>query len=98
MTTSVTDDRQAFEAWAVANGHPVTVRYDGSDKYVSTLTNLRWHGWQAALRSQGKVAEVSRLRALAGSWQRKADNLGFPYGEDYLGCANDLTAIIGEGD
>lgn len=96
MTTSVTDDRQAFEAWMkTREGFP----------FAGTYANLMWVSWQAALRSQGKVVKACDLRALP---RYEVSNDGFTstgtptverddqYG-DWIKY-EDLTAIIGEGD
>jgi len=100
MTASVTDDRQAFEAWAVSEwGYNLRRSSVNSDDYHYLSTQRSWQGWQAALRSQGKVVseeDVAKMQALAESWRvNYYDHLGEPA---YLKCAEDLTAIIGEGD
>jgi hypothetical protein len=103
MTTSVTDDRQEFEAWAIANDYYMDIRRDGN--YASTATSGAWAGYQAAILSQGKVVKSSDLRALP---LYEVSNDGFTssgtptverddeYG-DWIKY-EDLTAIIGEGD
>jgi len=49
MTTSVTDDRAMFEAWAHSE-HFSTAKF--GETYVYSATNSAWEGYQAALRSR----------------------------------------------
>ncbi len=97
MTTSVTDDRARFEAWA-REEHGAWLDKDSHGRYTIPAEESMWLGYQAALRSQGKVVseeDVAKMQELAESWRVKYyDYLGEPA---YLKCAEDLTAIIGEG-
>lgn len=114
MTNPPNDERrEAFEKWAADNSHPTTIRDDGTDRYVSTLTALRWQGWQAALSHQGAVVKVSDLRALSASWDERADGMEAKGLGDALGSlgnirtglvsaynssSEDLTALISKAE
>lgn len=103
MTTSVTDDRAMFEEWAdqervydLRRGKALP------DEYLFSSTDRAWRAWQAALRSQGKVVEVSKLRDLAHWWGKNIERMqGRVNPHEIAGltrCQKELTAIIGEGD
>jgi hypothetical protein len=95
MTTSVTDDRQAFEAWAKDVGHDVR-RTEAGTGYASIDTHNAWNAWQAALRSQGKVLNTGDLIALREEVRVQA-SLKDHYA-DWEETERMFTAIIGEGD
>lgn len=60
---ALTDEREAFEAWLVANGYLADRLPDGD--YEAWFSGHAWVGWQAraALHSTGKPdVEVARLR------------------------------------
>ncbi|NID14387.1 hypothetical protein [Luteibacter yeojuensis] len=88
-TTSRVSDEMLDAALKSWMGESIVVPFAGESRMRAAL--------EAALASQGDVVAVSELRALVGTWQRKADSLGFPYGEDYLGCGRDLSAILNRG-
>jgi hypothetical protein len=100
MTTSVTDQMvlAALQAYISETG---TVESRDGDLLHIDHEGMR-AALEAALRSQGKVVEVSKLAPLVAKWEayrRPRDNdyqAGIEDGMDR--CAEDLTAIIGEGD
>lgn len=53
MTTSVTDDRERFEAWAIDEDFNLSTDINGN--YIDHETARAMRVFKAALRSQGKV-------------------------------------------
>lgn len=107
MTTSVTDDRARFEAYwrSKENFKESFLAVDGRypDYYGNPVVQGSWEGYQAALRSQGKVVSVDALQGLCDEWENmkvphSASSYELGMFDGYRGAHSDLTAIIGEGD
>jgi hypothetical protein len=109
MTTIGTDDRKDFEAWAQSRGMWMLPSCNGVGTYCGSETEGAWESWQAALRSQGKVVSIEKLKALQPYWcdwnDQALDEETDPEGSlksfptiSIVYKYEDLTAIIGEGD
>ena len=114
MTTSVTDDRQAFEAWATSEfGYHTRRSLSDKDGYHYLSTQRAWEGWAAALSTQPKAVSVDEAEnrglrnGLALGWRLGQENdtktfnsVSATYDRESREMRQEqhLTAIIGEGD